>query len=450
MRILCLLILFPFTNLGAQTAVIDTMLIADQLQVPWDIEWMGNDQIMVTERGGTISRIDLATQMVTPLLSLEVAEETHSGLMGLALHHQWPDSNAVFAVYSYYDASFNIFLRIERFGYDATNDTLHAEYVLLDQIPGAGSTTGARLLMSDSGHLFASVGDLDNGILAQDSSSLNGKILRILPDGSIPADNPIAGSPVFSLGHRNPQGLAIGNGQLYASEHGPSSTDEVNIIEHGRNYGWPQVLGPCDASTAQVCMDLNAKDPIRTWSSPPIAPAGMAWYPDSGFQAWGGSLLMTTLRQRSLIRMILNESGDQVIDTETYLTDEIGRIRDVEVTPDGRVFVCTSNRDLFGTPKPGDDIVAELVLGPVSIRSAYLDGVVLKAIESGEWEIVLPEGFPGGQCSIIDIQGRRVFTRKVGRLESSLEISLQGESSGIYVLSLQSLNTYWSEQILHE
>lgn len=440
----------PVSFLGAQTALIDTMLVADQLQVPWDIEWMGNDQIMVTERGGTISRIDLATQTVTPLLSLQVAEETHSGLMGLALHHQWPDSNAVFAVYSYYDASFNIFMRIERFGYDAQNDTLTTEYVLLDQIPGAGSTTGARLLMSYDGFLYASTGDLDNGILAQDSSSLNGKILRLFPDGTIPVDNPISGSPVYSFGHRNPQGLAIGNGRLYASEHGPSSTDEVNIIENGRNYGWPQILGPCDAGTAQVCMDLNAKDPILTWSSPPIAPAGMAWYPDSGFQAWGGSLLMTTLRQRSLIRMILNESGDQVMSTETYLTDEIGRIRDVEVTPDGRVFVCTSNRDLFGTPQPGDDIVAELVLNPVSIRPEYLDGVVIKSIENGEWEIQLPKGFQGGQFSVIDIQGRRVFSQEVNRLEPSLEISLLGESSGMYILHLHSTNAYWSEQIIHE
>lgn len=440
----------PVSFLGAQTALIDTILVADQLQVPWDIEWMGNDQIMVTERGGTISRIDLATQTVTSLLSLDVAEEIHSGLMGLALHHQWPDSNAVFAVYSYYDASFNIFMKIERFGYDASNDTLNPEYVLVDQIPGAGSTTGARLLMSDDGFLFASTGDLDNGILAQDSSSLNGKILRMLPDGSIPADNPISGSPVFSLGHRNPQGLAVGNGRIYASEHGPSSTDEVNIIENGRNYGWPQVLGPCDASTAQVCMDLNAKDPLITWSSPPIAPAGMAWYPDSGFQAWGGSLLMTTLRQRSLVRMILNESGDQIIDTETYLTDEIGRIRDVEVTPDGRIFVCTSNRDLFGTPKPGDDIVAELVLSPVSIRPELLSGVNLKSFGNGQWEISLPEDFPGGQVSVIDIQGRRVHVETLDRTGQTVEIDLQSESAGMYVIHLQTPYAYWSEQIIHE
>lgn len=440
-----------FTKAYSQNPVLlDTVTVANDLVIPWDIEWIGNDQLLVTERGGIVSRIDIPTKNTTPLLTLEVAEETHSGLMGMALHPAWPDSNAVFLLYSYYSPTFAIKMRIERFRYEATNDTLISEGAMLDDITGGSSTTGGRLLSTTDGYLFATVGDIDNGILAQDSSSFNGKILRIHFDGTIPADNPIAGSSVYSLGHRNPQGLATGNNLIYSSEHGPSSTDEVNIIENGRNYGWPQVLGFCDAASAQVCQDLDVKEPLEIWSSPPLAPAGMAYYGSGGNSAWENSLLMTSLRGQKLIRLILSPDGTQITDTEIYLDGTLGRLRDVTVSPTGRVFVCTSNRDILGQPVARDDRVMELTLLPLSIKNQLTLEVALEQISPDSWQISLPPGFSGGRLNVYEITGQLIRQKDLSPGEVSSAISLSGMTSGIFVLQIESASGYWIQKILHD
>lgn len=440
-----------FTQSYSQNSVLlDTVTVATDLVIPWDIEWIGNDQLLVTERGGTVSRIDIPTKNTTPLLSLDVAEETHSGLMGMALHPAWPDSNAVFLLYSYYTPAFAINMRIERFRYEAANDTLISEGAMLDDITGGSSTTGGRLLSTTDGYLFATVGDIDNGILAQDSSSVNGKILRIHLDGAIPTDNPISGSSVYSLGHRNPQGLATGNGLIYSSEHGPSSTDEVNIIENGRNYGWPQVLGYCDGASAQVCQDLNVKEPLEIWSSPPIAPAGIAYYGSGGNSAWENSLLMASLRGQNLIRLILSADGTQITDTEIYLDGTLGRLRDVAVSPAGRVFVCTSNRDILGQPITGDDRVVELELLPLSLKDQLELAVNLDQLTSDTWKISLPPGFSGGRLNVYEISGQLVRQHNLRPGASFSSISLSGMTSGIFVLQIESASGYWTQKILHE
>lgn len=440
-----------FTKIYSQNAVLlDTVTVASDLVIPWDIEWIGNDQLLVTERGGTVSRIDIQSNTTTPLLTLEVAEETHSGLMGMALHPAWPDSNAVFLLYSYYTPVFAINMRIERFRHEAANDTLVSEGVMLGDITGGSSTTGGRLLSTADGYLFATVGDIDNGILAQDSSSFNGKILRIHLDGTIPSDNPISGSSVYSLGHRNPQGLATGNGLIYSSEHGPSSTDEVNIIENGRNYGWPQVLGFCDAASAQVCQDLNVKEPSEIWSSPPIAPAGIAYYGSGGNSAWENSLLMASLRGQNLIRLILSADGTEITATETYLDGTLGRLRDVAVSPLGRVFVCTSNRDILGQPITGDDRVVELKLLPLSIKNELELEVGLESLNSDTWKISLPSGFSGGRLNVYEISGRLVRQQKLKPGAKFSSISLSGMTSGIFVLQIESPSGYWTQKISHD
>lgn len=440
-----------FTKVCSQNSVLlDTVTMAKDLIIPWDIEWIGNDQLLVTERGGTVSRLDIPTKQTTSLLTLEVAEETHSGLMGMTLHPAWPDSNAVFLLYSYYTPAFAINMRIERFRYEVANDTLISEGVMLDDITGGSSTTGGRLLSTADGYLFATVGDVDNGILAQDSSSFNGKILRIHLDGSIPSDNPISGSSVYSLGHRNPQGLATGNGLIYSSEHGPSSTDEVNIIENGRNYGWPQVLGYCDGASAQVCQDLDVKEPLEIWSSPPIAPAGMAYYGSGGNSAWENSLLMTSLRGQNLIRLILSPDGTEITDTETYLDGTLGRLRDVAVSPAGRVFVCTSNRDILGQPITGDDRVVELELLPLSIKDQLKLDVSLDQLTSDAWKISLPPGFSGGSLNVYEITGQLIRQKDLSPGEVSSAVSLHGMTSGIFILQIESTSGYWAQKILHE
>ncbi len=439
-------------HLSAQpSAILDTTTVASGLDVPWDIEWMGNEQLMVTERGGRISRVNIATQTLTPLLQLDVAEEIHSGLMGLELHPQWPDSNVVFACYSYYDAAFAILMKVERFRYEEINDTLLAESVILDKVTGGSTTTGGRLMAHSDGSIWLSVGDIDNGILAQDSTSLNGKILRVNADGSIPADNLIAGSAVFTFGHRNIQGMVeSGSGLVYATEHGPSSTDELNMIENGRNYGWPQVLGTCDSAAILTCQELNVKEPIQTWT-PPLAPAGIEAYPGGAFPSWeDSSLLMVSLRDQSLTRLVLSSGGQTVSYTETYLKGELGRLRDIEVSPEGRIFVCTSNQDLNGTPNPGDDRIVELMLQPLSADKALIPGIEIVPRGPEMWTLTLAPGFSGGDVAVMNTEGRTLLHLAIPAGAGAFDFHTGPWPTGIYVVKVSGKQGYWSRKILQK
>jgi hypothetical protein len=181
------------------------------------------------------------------------------------------------------------------------------------------------------------------------------------PDGSIPDDNPFSESYIWSLGHRNPQGLVFGpSGILYSSEHGPNSDDELNIIEKGGNYGWPNVMGYCDgASEIPFCETYNVVEPIMAWT-PTLAVAGIDYYDHQAIQEWQHSILMTNLKASRLVVMNLSEDGMSVVDDEQYFSGWWGRLRAVCVAPDGRVFIATSNRDGRGSVRAGDDRIIEL------------------------------------------------------------------------------------------
>src|SRR5258706_150277 len=197
-----------------------------------------------------------------------------------------------------------------------------------------------------------------NGALAEDLAALNGKILRLNPDGTIPADNPFANSPVYSYGHRNPQGLAWqpGTGRLYATEHGPSGFpacchDEVNLIEPGKNYGWPVVYGDRtrEGMVAPVLESGN-----ETW-----APAGAAFVTRG---VWADSMLFTGLRGQTLYRVAFDaKEPRKVAAFERFFVHRFGRLRDVAEGPDGAIYILTSNRDGRGRPTEDDDRVLRIV-----------------------------------------------------------------------------------------
>lgn len=423
----------------------DTSTVVSELRVPWNLAWMGQDQLLVTERRGIISRVEVNTGVVTRLLEMDdVAEELQSGLMGMAIHPSWPDSQVVFAMYSYYTPNFQIMMRLVRLRYEALQDTLLLDRVLLESIPGGSSSLGGRLLATPDGYLLASIGDLELGGVAQDSANLNGKVLRLNLDGSIPADNPLAGSPIYTLGHRNVQGLARSpEGRVYASEHGPSANDEVNLLEAGRNYGWPMVLGFCDPSSQSLCDSYSIRDPLLTWS-PPIAPAGMAYWEGQGEP----SLLLASLRGQQLVRLRLSEDGLGITSEESLLDGAIGRIRDVVVSPEGRIFVCTSNQDILGVPRPGDDRIVEVTMTTASLADSHLLAISANEVEDHVWNISLPETFPGGTLDLISTAGVQLATQPLPRNLAEVTVDLTPRSSGIYVLYVHSASGYWYQKVL--
>jgi glucose/arabinose dehydrogenase len=361
-----MLVLVVAAGAAAQTLSVRT--VATGLDTPWEILWGPDGWLWVTERAGHIRRIHPETGEQHHLATLaDVYEQGESGLLGMALHPNFADSPHVFVAYTYREGS-QILERIVRLSFDGS--TLGEMRILLDRIPGATIHNGCRLLILHDRTLLVTTGDANNASRAQDLQSLSGKVLRIRLDGTIPPDNPFPSSPVWSLGHRNAQGLAYGRGILYSSEHGPNSDDEINILERGRNYGWPSAMGYCDAPTEQAfCAEYSVVEPIRAWT-PTIAPCGLAYYDSDRIPEWKHSLLLVTLKAARLVVLRLDTTGRRIIDERHYLVNQLGRLRAICVSPDGRVFIGTSNRDGRGSPQTGDDRIVELSLALSSVEEA--------------------------------------------------------------------------------
>ena len=258
----------------------------------------------------------------------------------MALHPDFFGSTPHLFVAYNYDKNGNYTEKVVRYTYNGT--ALTNPQIIIDNIAAAGIHNGCRLLIVNQ-KLFITTGDAADQSLPQLTNSVNGKILRVNLDGSIPADNPIAGNPVWTWGHRNAQGLVYANGILYSSEHGPDTDDEINIIEKGRNFGWPTVKGPCNTgSETSFCTSNNVKEPIQAWS-PTIATAGLDYYNHDHIQGWKNSLLLCTLRSTRLVQLQLNNAHNAVLSTAEYLVNDFGRLRDLCISPDGKVYICTSN-----------------------------------------------------------------------------------------------------------
>jgi glucose/arabinose dehydrogenase len=320
-------------------------VIAQNLKNPWEIVWGADNYIWFTERTGAISRLNPSTHAVTKLITIQDCKQAGTGgLLGMALHPQFLQQPYLYVLYNY-DKAGKPTQKVVRYTYKA--NALSSPTIILDNLSsGSVEHHGSRLLIVDN-YLFITTGDAGggpDGMRAQDLNSLNGKVLRINLDGSIPASNPRPGSAVWSYGFRNSQGMVFANNRLYTSEHGPDSDDEVNIIEKGRNYGWPSVLGFCDKSAElSFCNAHNVKEPLKAWT-PTIAPSGMDYYSNSGpISQWRNSLLLCTLKGSRLMQLKLNSDGSAITDTKEFLTDTYGRLRDVCVSPQGKVYVCTDN-----------------------------------------------------------------------------------------------------------
>ena len=408
-------------------------VVTSGLEGPWEVTWGPDQQLWVTERRGRrVVRVNPADGTRTTLLTIHEVHQSVSqdGLLGLALH---PDllkgivgSDYVYVAFTYDDAPGPALARrlgIRRYQYDASARTLSKPMDVITGLPAHDDHVGGRLAFGRDLKLYLTIGDQGSNfganrcnanhaqdlptmtqVSAGDWSNYQGKILRLNLDGSIPDDNPVLNgvrSHVFSYGHRNPLGLVVGpKGEVYESEHGPNTDDEVNLIEGGRNYGWPNVAGyrdgktyvyanwsaskpmPCSAlppgnavpgsvprQTEMAWNNDRFAPPLRTFftvetgynaqgiGSATMAPGGIDLYLSSGIPGWRNSLLALSLIRGVVYRLQLSPDGRSVSGPPSELFPTANRYRDIAVNPDGRTFYLATDpegpsRDATGAPRP--------------------------------------------------------------------------------------------------
>jgi glucose/arabinose dehydrogenase len=285
-------------------------------------------------------------------------------------------------------------------------------------------------------------GDAANTSTSQDLGSLAGKIHRFHLDGSIPEDNPIPGSSIWSWGHRNPQGLVIApNGIMYSSEHGPSTDDEVNIIEKGRNYGWPEIRGFCDQSgELDFCADSNVFEPIAAWT-PTLAVSGADFYASDEITGWNNSVLVTSLKASRLVALRLSKDGRAVMEENQYFTNWFGRLRDLCVSPSGDLYLATSNRDGRGDPRPGDDRIVKIsaVKGTTSLDDPVKMERALNIYPNPvTGNTLFIDYTPLKQATVIvyNGSGQEVLSAMIGQGKTVTRITLP-ETPGLYLIRIR-------------
>ena len=329
------------------TGNLKTRVLNNTLNFPWEILWGPDNYIWFTEREGRVKRMNPQTGEATLVATIsEVASTTNfNGLLGMALHPNFSSMPYVYLVYNYFDAENDYMQKIVRYTYNGGTlvDPLTLVDGIVGKIGGDFIHNGSRLLIGADMKLYATTGDANLRFdLPQNISSRNGKLLRINLDGTIPADNPY-GNAVWAIGFRNSQGLSFGMGKLYSAEHGETTNDEINIIEKGRNYGWPYVEGYCDMPAEQsFCAANNVREPIFTWT-PTVAPSGAEFYDKEYISQWKRSLLVTFLKDRKLRQIKLDKSGTVVEAVHEFFVNQFGRLRDVAISPDGKVYISTDN-----------------------------------------------------------------------------------------------------------
>lgn len=312
-------------------------VVAENLEIPWEIAHLPDGRILVTERDGQVIIIDEGE--VARIHNVVAIGE--GGLLGMALSPNFISDNHVFIYYTYREAG-RVYNKVKRLTLNGSS--LIDEEIIIDRIPGDRFHNGGRIKFGSDEKLYITTGDALEVDLSQDTESLAGKILRINADGSIPDDNPFENSPVYAYGLRNPQGLAWNplNGKLYSSDHGPTRQDEINLILPGKNYGWPIVT--CNDGETEF------EDPIVCYPDFTLAPSGMDFLPSEYLLEV--PLYVAGLRGNMIMRIDLDREGNVV--REEPIFQEWGRIRTV-VYHEGSLYIATNNRDGRGRPQENDD-----------------------------------------------------------------------------------------------
>jgi aldose sugar dehydrogenase len=346
----------PEAEPSGELALAEPDVVATGLEIPWALAFLPDGTILVTERPGRVRAVRDGELQAEPVAEIaDVVHRGEGGLHGIAVHPDFDEHRLVYVYYTAADGN-----RISRFplGEDLS---FGEEHVLLRGIPAASIHNGGALAFGPDGMLYATAGDAGDPDAAADPQSLAGAVLRLTPEGNVPDDNPHGDSPVWSTGHRNPQGLAWDDeGRLYASEHGPTGEfglcclDEVNLVEAGDFHGWPVRAGR-QATNHQVAVPSDPVDPVAasgpdtTW-----APGGIALHPESR------SILLPNLAGQQLLHFTLAEDDPrEVVEAEVAL-DGYGRLRAIERGPGDCFYVTTSNRDGRGSPADDDDRLLRL------------------------------------------------------------------------------------------
>jgi len=339
-------------DLGTTTVEATTLYTSPG--VPWELKYGPGDSLWMTTREGDVFRIHPITGMATQLLehTSNVWQSGESGMLGMTFHPDFINTPHVFIVYTYTSGG-DEYERLSRFTY-STNSLIN-EVVLIDdeRIDAATIHDGSRLLILPDNTLLMTTGDAANTGNAQNTGSYNGKILRTNLDGSIPADNPDPLSHIYTTGHRNPQGLALHpNGTIFETEHGPGNNDEFQIIEAGRNYGWPNVEGYCDndigagSTETNYCTANNVMEPLASWNPVPggtWAPNDLIWYTHPSIPEFQNTFLVTFLKTAKVRRVTLNAAGTAITDQDDFFNDLFGRLRDITTAPNGDIFLATNS-----------------------------------------------------------------------------------------------------------
>lgn len=329
------------------------------LEVPWSIVWAPDGRMIFTERPGRVRVFENGKLRPEPLAKIaDVESSGESGLMSVALHPQFAQNHLLYLSYAY--GGGEKFVKVVR--YKETGNALTDPKVIIENIPIAQFHAGCRLRFGSDGKLYVTTGDATKRELAQRMDSLAGKTLRLNDDGTVPSDNPFVGQAgarpeIWSYGHRNAQGMdwQPGTNLMFQTEHGPSGFDgpgggdEVNIVERGKNYGWPTIH---HKQTHE-----GMESPLLEYT-PACAPASGAFYRGTLFQQFRGNYFFGCLRGERIIRVVLD--GRRVVSQENLLEGKYGRIRDVAEGPDGAIYFSTSNRDGRGSPAKDDDRILKL------------------------------------------------------------------------------------------
>lgn len=345
----------------AGTTAVRAEPVVSGLEVPWGLAFLPGGELLVTERPGRVRLVKDGVLQPTPVATVSIAAGGEGGLLGLALHPGFAQNRAFF-LYVTVDGASGRENQVQRWILADDLKSATFEKVVFGGIGAAQFHDGGRLRIGPDGMLYVSAGDAREPSRSQDRANLNGKLLRLTPEGEVPADNPFAGSPVFLWGLRNSQGFDwFDDGVLVVTDHGPSGElgrfghDEVSVARAGDNLGWPTVYG-CGRAEGLVT-------PVLTWSTA-APPGGAALYRGNDFPAWKGSLLVGVLGGRHLHRVAFDAQHRRTAH-EVYLEGEppagLGRIREVLSGPDGQLYLTTSNCDGRGDCPPDKDRVVRLV-----------------------------------------------------------------------------------------